>query len=223
MKEKLEHSDVKISLKWVMLIVLFIISASLFIFIASTIVLQNDYRYDMAVIRYVIAHETMSLIHFMMVFTFFGSAQFLLPAYILLILFYLIKKNKTYAIYIAVVGIGSTALMFLLKNIFQRHRPPMPVIKTIVGYSFPSGHSLSSFVFCSLIAYLIFQTTLKTPLKFIIAFILMIISFTIGLSRIILNVHYASDVIGGFCLGFMLLVISLGIIKRQRKSFCNTA
>lgn len=205
-----------ISKVWFLIWLMVILASGLFIYIAAEIVLKNSIDFDTLVISYVRTHETQALIEFMIVYTFFGSAQFLLPAYIILIVFYLFKKNKSYAIGVALTGSLSTTLMFILKNIFKRHRPSIPLIKSIVGYSFPSGHSLSSFVFCSLIAFLIFQTTLKKSVKYIIAFCLLLSTFTIGLSRIVLNVHYPSDVLAGFCLGFVFVVIAFCLVNKER-------
>lgn len=218
MKNKIKVLLKQISLEVFAISLLFLTALVLFAYIADEIVLENNTAFDTAVMNYVRTHETPLLIKTMTVITFYGSAQFLLPAYILLIIFYLIKKNSAYAIDIAIIGISSTAVMFLLKNIFKRHRPAIPVIKNIVGYSFPSGHSLSSFIFCSVVAYLIFQSLLKKPLKYISTFLLLLISLTIGLSRIILNVHFASDVIAGFCLGLVLVLLSFSIIKKIRKT-----
>lgn len=200
---------------WLLIWLLFVIALSTFIYMATEIIFKNNIGFDAYIINYVRAHETQTLIDFMVVCTFFGSAQFLLPAYIILVVFYLFKKNKSYAIGIAFTGSFSTIIMFMLKNIFKRHRPSIPLIKSVVGYSFPSGHSLSSFVFCSLLAYLIFQTTLKKTVKFIISFCLLVITLTIGLSRIVLNVHYPSDVLAGFCLGFVFVIIAFCLINKR--------
>ena len=216
MKYKTNYLNAKICSVRLITGLLFLLAFGIFIGLATEIVLKNNPGMDASVIKYVRANETESLIHFMIIFTFFGSAQFLLPVYTILILFYLFKKNKSYAIDIALTGIISTSILFLLKNIFKRHRPSLPIVKTIVGYSFPSGHSLSSFVFCSILGYLIFQSDLKIPVKYAISFLLILFTLTIGLSRIVLNVHYASDVLAGYCMGFVMVVVAFYIIKKAR-------
>ena len=217
MRQKINNLLKQVSLKVLAVTFFFIIALVLFAYIADEIVLENNSAFDFRVMNYVHMHETLQLVQIMKWVTFFGSSQFLLPAYILLIIFYVIKKNTAYAIDIAIISISSTAIMFLLKNIFKRHRPPMPIVKTIVGYSFPSGHSLSSFIFCSILVYLIFQSSLTKTLKYIISFLLLLFALTIGVSRIVLNVHFASDVIAGFCLGFVLVILAFNIMRRIRR------
>ena len=223
MRKKIDDLIAQVPLKIFAVTLLFIIALVLFAYIADEIVLENNSVFDTQVMNYVHTHETLQLIQIMKVVTFFGSSQFLLPAYILLIIFYVIKKNTAYAIDIAIIGISSTAIMFLLKGIFKRHRPPMPIVKTIVGYSFPSGHSLSSFIFCSILVYLIFQSSLTRTLKYLISLLLLLFALTIGLSRIVLNVHFASDVIAGFCLGLVLVIVSFNIMRKIRKANPATA
>ena len=217
MREKIKDFWKQLSLEIIAVSFLFMTALVLFAYIADEIVLENNTGFDTEVLNYVRAHQTHLLISVMKVVTFFGSSQFLLPAYILLIIFYLIKKNKAYAIDIAIIGISSTAVMFLLKSIFKRHRPPMPIVQTINGYSFPSGHSLSAFIFCSILGYLIFQSSIKKFYKYSIAFVLVLCSVAIGLSRIVLNVHYASDVIAGYSLGLVLVLLAFSIIRNIRK------
>ena len=81
-------------------------------------------------------------------------------------------------------------------------------------YSFPSGHSFSSFVFCSIAAYLICNGTLSYLWKSGITFLLLSFSLAIGLSRLVLNVHYATDVTASFLLAVIWLIISFAIISR---------
>ena len=218
MRKKIKDLLKRITLEVFAVTFLFIAALALFAYIADEIVLENNNVFDTEVMNYVHHHETPLLIQIMKVVTFFGSSQFLLPAYILLIVFYIIKKNTAFAIDIAIIGISSTAIMFLLKGIFKRHRPPMPIVKTIVGYSFPSGHSLSSFIFCSILVYLVFQSSLTKTFKYCISFLLLLFALKIGLSRIVLNVHFASDVIAGFCLGLVLVVLSFTMMKKIRKA-----
>jgi undecaprenyl-diphosphatase len=82
------------------------------------------------------------------------------------------------------------------------------------GLSFPSGHALMSFAFYGLFIYLTWEGVENKVWKFILIFMLLLTIFFIGLSRIYLRVHYATDVIAGFCLGLIWLVFSLLILNK---------
>ncbi len=206
-----------ISKRTFLAILLFLTSLFIFIYIADENVLEKEIAFDTRVMAFVAAHTTALLKQIMLIITFFGSSQFLLPIYILLVLFFIIKKNKAYAVDIAIVAISSTAIMYLLKQLFKRHRPLLPVFETTDGYSFPSGHTFSSFIFCSILAYLIWTSSAKLVWKYVAIVSLFLSSVTIGLSRIILNVHFATDVIAAFCLGIVCILLAFWVIKKLRK------
>jgi undecaprenyl-diphosphatase len=88
-----------------------------------------------------------------------GQANdFLLPAYILLIGYFLLfKKTRRLSLDITAVGITSTIILFSLKAIFHRHRPSDPLVKTVNGFSFPSAHSCCSFAFFGLLIYILWN------------------------------------------------------------------
>lgn len=132
------------------------------------------------------------------------------------ILFIIVKDKKIkYAISINLMV--SSLLNFIVKNIIQRPRPIDYRIIEEKGYSFPSGHSMSSMAFYGFLIYLIFKNVKNTYIKTILIFLLSVLIFLIGTSRIYLGVHYTSDVIGGFLLAISYLMIYTGILKYIKK------
>ena len=111
---------------------------------------------------------------------------------ILLILFdlYTIKKLSLSSLKLILSFIFGITLTYILKNIFQVPRP-MSVYKDISDYSFPSGHSIRASIF----AYFLSQKVRK------IKIILWIYAILVGISRIVLSVHWFSDIIAGLLLG----------------------
>lgn len=204
-------------MKSLLLTLLFITSLFIFVYIADENVLEKDIAFDTRVMAFVVAHTTPLLQKIMLMITFLGSSQFLLPVYIVLVVFFMIKKNIAYALDIAIIAISSTAVMYLLKQLFKRHRPLLPVSETTDGYSFPSGHTFTSFISCSIVAYLIWISSIKPVWKYAVIASLFLGSISIGLSRIILNVHFATDVIAAFCLGIVYILLAFWIIKKLRK------
>lgn len=151
----------------------------------------------------------------MQVFTFLGTHTFLIPANLTLVAYFLfIKKHRWYSINVPVVALSSLLLMFLLKLIFHRNRPLTPLLDAAKGYSFPSGHALMSITFYGLLIFLVWQNVKKVWTKWLLTILLALLIVFIGMSRVYLRVHYASDVLAGFSVGLMWLLLSLWILKR---------
>ena len=106
-----------------------------------------------------------------------------------------------------------TLLNILLKNIVQRPRPIDYRLIEEVGYSFPSGHSMISMAFYGFIIFLIFRYG-KNKNKVFWEVLLGIIIFLIGISRIYLGVHYASDVVAGFLIAIFYLFVYITVILK---------
>jgi membrane-associated phospholipid phosphatase len=208
-----------ITLGLLMAITLFLLTVFIFWRITDEIVLDQESTFDVAVFKMLSQYITPGTTNVMLLFTFFGSTKFLLPAYILLAAFFLFyKRNTFHSISVAAIGLSSVGLLFILKDIFHRHRPLQPLTQNVIGYSYPSGHSFSSFTFFGLLTYIIWKTNLSNFWKWVLSVLFILIAVCIALSRVYLHVHFASDVIAGFCLSMIWLSISLWILLRIQRS-----
>jgi undecaprenyl-diphosphatase len=208
-----------ITLGLLMAIILFLLTVFIFWRITDEIVLDQESTFDVAVFKMLSQYITPGTTNVMLLFTFFGSTKFLLPAYILLAAFFLFyKRNTFHSISVAAIGLSSVGLLFILKDIFHRHRPLQPLTQNVIGYSYPSGHSFSSFTFFGLLTYIIWKTNLSNFWKWVLSVLFILIAVCIALSRVYLHVHFASDVIAGFCLSMIWLSISLWILLRIQRS-----
>ena len=204
----------KISLKILLVPLLFIGALFIFAFLARTVVFKNEDLFDEDAFAFFKGYTTPVVVKVMRTISFFGSPRFFLPAYALLILFFLFRRQRRYALDISIVGVSSTALMFGLKDAFKRQRPDFPLLDRLTNYSFPSGHALCSFIFCSVLIYIIWNTHWKPAVKWLLSAFFFLFAISIGISRIVLRYHYASDVLAGFCLGFAWALLCMWLLKR---------
>lgn len=86
-----------------------------------------------------------------------------------------------------------------VKEQFER---PRPEFANIDGYSFPSGHAFGSATIYGLLALLVLRIWRTSPWRWLWAALIWLLILLIGLSRIMLGVHYFSDVLAGLGLGF---------------------
>jgi undecaprenyl-diphosphatase len=213
----------EISLRLIIELLLFLASLFVFVVITDEIVIEKEGAIDDFVFKKLATITSPLLTQLMHVITFFGSWYFLLPAYLLLIGWLFASKRKT-ALWldITAIGITSTIVLFSVKAIFQRQRPLDPILKQVPGFSFPSGHSFSSFVFIGLLTYIISESAISRRLKWVYGILLFLFAWLIAISRVYLRVHFASDVVAGFFLSIIWLGISyrvLHIVRRRRKAF----
>ena len=145
------------------------------------------------------------------ILTSLGSA---LVVIILTIVLFMAIKNKRIAVSIVINLIVITILNNLLKIIFLRPRPNVNNLILESGYSFPSGHSSTSMAFYGYLIYLIYKYVNNKKIKISLIIFLSLVIVAIGLSRIYLGVHYASDVLGGFLLAIVYLIIFITITNK---------
>ena len=150
----------------------------------------------------------------MLFITFLGKHQFLIPANLVLIFYFIVVKKQTwFSIRVITIAISSLVLMLLLKQLFQRKRPLSPLLKAAKGLSFPSGHAIMAVTFYGLLIYISQHTITIEWLKNLLTILIIGLIILIGFSRIYLRVHYTSDVLGGFIIGLLWLLISLAMLK----------
>lgn len=149
------------------------------------------------------------------VITLFCETEVVLIILALLLIFLKKKKIATYI----VINSGLCVLLNqIVKRIFVRPRPSGVALITQGGYSFPSGHSMMALAFYGYIIYLINKSNMAKKKKIVFTCLLSTIIILVGISRIYLGVHYASDVIGAFSLGLVHLVLFINYVYKKKES-----
>lgn len=207
-----------LSVEMLAIFAVFFLSLTAFIFMTRRVFLLRNEEMDNRVfdaLKPYINDTNTSIMNFI---TFFGKHEFLIPANLLLIGYFLfIKKHKWYSIKIPTIVASSLLLMFGLKRIFARDRPDNQLLEAAENFSFPSGHALMGVTFYGTLAYIAWHMVKNKTAKWTIIVLLILWILLIGLSRLYLRRHYYSDVVAGFAMGFLWLVISLKVIRAIEK------
>ncbi|MCU5094606.1 MULTISPECIES: phosphatase PAP2 family protein [Bacillus] len=96
-----------------------------------------------------------------------------------------------------------------IKEIVKRERPSLNETLDALGYSFPSGHAMLSIMTFGFLTYIIAANLKSVTGKYVITILMGIVIVSIGLSRVILNVHYPTDILAGYCVGGILLIMAI--------------
>jgi undecaprenyl-diphosphatase len=205
-----------LSLELLIIWLLFLCSFFIFLYVVFRIFYFKKESFDFAVFDFLKQYVSDFNTSFMQFITYLGTHSFLIPANLVLIAYFLfVKKHRWYSIKIPVVAIGGVTVMFLLKMMFNRPRPLIPLLKEAAGLSFPSGHAMMSVSFYGLLIYLVWKNITTPWIRTLLIILLLLLILLIGFSRIYLRVHYASDVLAGFCVGAIWLVLSLWVTNRM--------
>lgn len=124
---------------------------------------------------------------------------------------------------------GMTVLVFAVaagnevnkwvKEAVGRPRPKQEHLVDVASFSFPSGHAMIGMILYTLIAFFIINELKSSSAKWITAIIAGIWIFLMGISRIVLGVHYPSDVAAGFAGGYILVVMSIFLYAALQSMF----
>lgn len=112
---------------------------------------------------------------------------------------------------------GAAALADYLKSFFERARPAGAALYVTDGtYSFPSGHATAAMALYGFIACLAFVRA-RTPFSKTLAVVIpAVVTLLVGASRLLLGVHYATDVLGGYLLGAFWVAFAFSLPPRIR-------
>lgn len=134
-------------------------------------------------------------------------------------LFIILIKKKKYPLAITINLIAVFITSQLAKAIVERDRP-LDMLVSAPGYSYPSGHSMVGLAYFSFLSYLVIKYIPNKIVKIILPIVFTITIILVGFSRIYLGVHYLSDVLAGFLLGAIYLIIFINIYPLEEQKEC---
>ena len=135
--------------------------------------------------------------------TWLGGVEWLSVVTALGVLWALYRRAWLQAMSWLYVGVGIALWIALIKGWVERPRPAISLI-TETGWSFPSGHSAGSAAIYGLLAWLVSSYLLRRGHRWAAAlcwWLALGLAAMIGISRVVLSVHFASDVMAGWLLG----------------------
>ena len=165
--------------------------------------------------------------------TFIGSIEVFIPTLILAVTILLLIGQKEQGIRLVrkrqvstlfAIGIGGALILNeSFKAHFHRARPHVPwSIGDEHTFSFPSGHSLFSFVLYGLIAYSLLTRRDPLPRRLIVTAGCATLVLGIGVSRIYLGMHWPTDVLAGYLTAAIWLTITITIDRRWRAAVARS-
>lgn len=133
---------------------------------------------------------------------------------IIIIILGLFLIQKKLGLFTIAYVVCNSVLGQAIKFTFTRARPNIQQLIPINGYSFPSAHAMMAMALYGFLFWCVSQSKLSKKIKWIFMSLCVIIIILIGMSRIYLGVHYASDVLAGYTISLFYVYCITYYLKK---------
>jgi undecaprenyl-diphosphatase len=220
-----ENPDLPYYITMGIALVLFVVGLNGFIELTDELAENELTKYDQAAHNFALSLRTPGATQFFTIITHLGDRFAYIGFIVAFALFsYLKKRTWKSVVQPVLVLLLSQLSNMVLKRVINRSRPALEHLVSVNTLSYPSGHSMAAMAFYGFFVYLCLQSDLSRLWKWITVTMLVSLIILVGLSRIYLGVHFASDVLAGFIGGFIWVTFCvvvfniIDMIRRRRAS-----
>jgi undecaprenyl-diphosphatase len=170
---------------------------------------------DNAILIFIHSHVPNTLTWLFEAVTLSGSSTVLLTLAALTVILLLYSKHRAEALIVAASTISSTLVIYIIKAIISRDRPKLwEDTVWYWGSSFPSGHTLAVAALAT--AMVLCVSRIRPALRNFVLGTAVLWIFSVAISRLVLGVHWPTDVLAAACIGaFIPLAMSVVIVIRN--------
>ncbi|MEU4601226.1 phosphatase PAP2 family protein [Nocardia sp. NPDC023988] len=171
--------------------------------------------WDVRVLDWMIAHRSEPLTTVARVITDLGGTVAMTILALVTVIWLLARRDLPVAALVGVTSLGAGALVWGIKRIVDRHRPPMDSrLVTELSLSYPSGHSLGSAAVGGVVAIALVPRLRRVWVRRTAVGVAVVFPIAVGLSRVYLGVHWITDVLAGWIVGLLWLTLSVTLFTR---------
>lgn len=173
---------------------------------------------DDALRDWVITHRNGTLTEVMVNASRFGSTPSLIVMAVVAASWLAWHGRRADSLLVVLGTAGGLLLAPLLKLVVERPRPaPTQHLVLVDSWSFPSGHALNSMAVLGLLTVLAIRTWQGRTRRVLLALTGAFLVLVIGFSRVYLGVHWPSDVLAGWLIGVLWIVVCLTLAGRNSR------
>lgn len=176
---------------------------------------QEAFAFDKTILLWIHQFANPVLDQLMLGITHLGNPSFVVPLALAVLMLLWWRRHRQEAQVFALACLGGAILSTGLKLAFGKPRPQLwPLLISEKTFSYPSGHALGSMVLYGFSAYLL--ATRWPKYAGLIYGLASLLIAAIGFSRLYLGVHWPTDVIAGYSVGFLWVMACVTLLRLRR-------
>ena len=208
----------------------FLIVSGVFFFLFLMVVFittsNSGFVLDETVAYWADQNQTAWLMKLMEIASVIGSSEMVLIITVIIGLVFLIRRSWRHFFFFFVVSVGGVVLNLGLKMLIQRARPgdEAKFIEVfnysfeLQSYSFPSGHTMRATILFLFLIYLTIYVLKKVSIKIILTVLFLGTLVSVALSRIMLDAHFVTDVLGAVVVSIAWFFLCLYFFYRPKQT-----
>jgi membrane-associated phospholipid phosphatase len=200
---------------WILVVILGALALLGFAKVGQDVFAHESIGFDTAIRSWVAAHQNPTVFSFFSWVTTLGATRSMYILALLTALYFWRRDRGRVAASVLIAPALAVALSETVKRLYGRARPPGFHRLSDHSFSFPSAHATAAAAVCCTIAYVLWREHLLGGVTSVLIAIL--IPLVIGVSRVYLDAHWATDVLGGWSAGLFIAALSAGLYNRARR------
>jgi undecaprenyl-diphosphatase len=178
--------------------------------LAEAVAEGETMSFDHAILLWFDAHATRRLTAIALEVSALGNTLVIAVVVLVAAAFLWFTHHRDAVFLLGAAVAGNALLILVLKTAFGRPRPDVVPwrIGHVDGYAFPSGHAMTAMVVYATVAYLVLRLEPPRAVRIFTRSLAAAIILCVGLARVYLGVHYPTDVVAGFAVGFAWATIT---------------
>lgn len=166
---------------------------------------------DSNILIFIHRHVSSSTVRLFEIVTLTGSSNVLFPLTAVTTIVLLYQKHRNEALLLTVSVISSVCAIYVIKMLVNRSRPSLWDAEWYWGSSFPSGHTLAVTAYAT--AVLLCLSRVRPDLRILPSIVATMWVLLVAISRLVLGVHWPTDVLVAICIGGFLPIAISGLFE----------
>jgi phosphatidylglycerophosphatase B len=201
--------------EWIVVVLLGALGLLAFARIGKYVLAHESTGFDATIRSWVEAHQTPGLSAFFVLVTTAGATRTMYFLAVAASLYLWRRDNRYVAAGVLIAPALAVGVYETVKRLYGRARPPGLIRVPDASFSFPSAHATAAAAVCCTLAYVFWREGVLGRAGALVLAVL--VPLLVGMSRVYLDAHWATDVLGGWSAGLFIAALSAGLYNRARR------